>query len=102
MPRLEHNTIIPSDDEDAAITAAASSDPDARPLTDLEWETVRPRARIGRPPSVEPKVSTTIELSPEVLAHFGAGGPGWQTRIDEVLLEYVAKQAAPVACGDEG
>lgn len=28
---------MPSPEEDAAITAAAESDPDARPLTDEEW-----------------------------------------------------------------
>jgi len=36
-----------TDEEDAAITAAAMSDPDARPLTDAEWEAVKPRLRIG-------------------------------------------------------
>ncbi|WP_081791456.1 BrnA antitoxin family protein [Paracoccus yeei] len=39
----------------------------------------------GRPRSESPKISTTIRLSPEVLDHFRAGGPGWQTRIDETL-----------------
>jgi hypothetical protein len=31
---------LPSPEEDAAITAAADSDPDARPLTDEEWAAV--------------------------------------------------------------
>jgi len=31
------------------------------------------------------KVSTTIRLSPDVLQHFKAGGPGWQSRIDDAL-----------------
>lgn len=31
------------------------------------------------------KVPTYIRLSPDVLEHFKAGGPGWQTRIDETL-----------------
>jgi uncharacterized protein (DUF4415 family) len=38
----------------------------------------------------ERKVSTTIRLSPEVIAHFRASGPGWQSRIDEALKEWVA------------
>ncbi|MEE4453830.1 BrnA antitoxin family protein [Novosphingobium resinovorum] len=36
------------------------------------------------------KVSTTIRLSPEVIAHFRAGGPGWQSRIDEALKDWLA------------
>ncbi|MDR6874561.1 uncharacterized protein (DUF4415 family) [Bosea sp. BE125] len=49
--------------------------------------------RRGRPPLAEPKVSTTIRLSRNVLSHFKAGGPGWQTRIDEALAELIKKQA---------
>lgn len=39
----------------------------------------------GWPKLENPKVSTTIRLSPEVIAYFKAGGPGWQSRIDEAL-----------------
>lgn len=53
MPVLKPGTIIPSDEEDAAITAAAMSDPDARPLTDEEWETVKPRLHRGGRPVAE-------------------------------------------------
>ena len=38
MPKLKSGTIIPTDEEDAAITAAAMSDPDAKPFTDAEFE----------------------------------------------------------------
>ncbi len=47
MPKLKHGVIFPTPEEDAAITAAAESDPDARPLTDAEWELVRPTLRRG-------------------------------------------------------
>ena len=52
-----------------------------------EWQAAFAKAPVqrGRPRSENPKISTTIRLSPEVLAHFRAGGPGWQTRIDETL-----------------
>ena len=36
------------------------------------------------------KVSTTVRLDPEVLEYFRAIGSGWQTRLNEVLREYVA------------
>lgn len=46
--------------------------------------------RVGRPISENPKVSTTVRLSPEVIEYFKANGKGWQTRLDAVLREYVA------------
>jgi len=39
---------IPSDEEDAAITAAALSDPDCPPLTDEEWERIKPHVVSAR------------------------------------------------------
>ena len=56
-------------------------------LSAPEWQAACAKAPVqrGRPRSENPKVSTTIRLSPEVLEHFRAGGPGWQTRIDETL-----------------
>ena len=40
------------------------------------------------------KQSVSIRYSPEVLDYFKATGAGWQTRIDETLRDWVAKQAA--------
>jgi uncharacterized protein (DUF4415 family) len=38
------------------------------------------------------KKSTTIRLSPDVLEALRSTGPGWQTRVDEVLREkFVSK-----------
>lgn len=45
--------------------------------------------RRGRPPSSARKETVNIRLSPDVLAHFRASGPGWQTRIDEALRRIV-------------
>jgi hypothetical protein len=42
MPNLRPGTIVPTPEEDAEITAAAMDDPDARPLSDNEWELVKP------------------------------------------------------------
>ncbi len=47
----------------------------------------------GRPKSNNPKKSTTIRFSPEVTDFFKAQGKGWQTRIDNVLKEYVAQHS---------
>ena len=67
-------------------------DPETAPdLSAGEWPAKFARARVrrGRPPLATPKVSTTIRLSPDVLAHFKAGGRGWQTRINAALREWI-------------
>ena len=51
----------------------------------------RAAVRRGRPPIADPKVSTTIRLSWDVIEHFKAGGRGWQTWIDDALREWIAK-----------
>lgn len=76
-------------EEDAAITAAAMSDPDAMPLTDAEWEAARPRLLRGRPLKESKKVPTTIRFDADVLAALKASGRGWQTRVNEAMREWV-------------
>jgi uncharacterized protein (DUF4415 family) len=36
------------------------------------------------------KIKTTVRFSPEVIEYFKSTGDGWQTRMDNVLKEYVA------------
>ncbi|WP_155774098.1 BrnA antitoxin family protein [Rhodovulum sp. MB263] len=62
-------------------------DDDLPDLSTPEWRAkfAKAKPQRGRPKAARTKVSTTIRLSPEVLEHFKAGGPGWQTRIDEAL-----------------
>jgi len=90
MPKLKPGTIIPQPEEDAIISAAAMSDPDAIPLTDKEWDTVKPLVRIGRPPSTRPlKVPTTIRFDPDVLAALKTSGKGWQTRVNAAMRDWL-------------
>ena len=50
----------------------------------------KPDSRIGRPPSSRPlKVPTTIRFDADVLAALKASGRGWQTRVNEMLREWV-------------
>lgn len=94
MPKLKPGTIVPTPEEAARITVAAMSDPDATPLTDEEWEAVKPLTRIGRPPSAKPlKVPTTIRFDADVLAALKAGGKGWQTRVNEAMREWVKSRS---------
>ena len=43
----------------------------------------------GRPKSPESKVAISLRLSPATLARWKATGPGWQTRMANILREYV-------------
>lgn len=88
--RNGRKVLLNTPEEDAAITAAALADPDAAPLTDAEWEAVKPQARIGRPPSTKPlKVPTTIRFDADVLAALKATGKGWQTRVNAAMREWL-------------
>jgi uncharacterized protein (DUF4415 family) len=77
---------LPSAEEKARIRAGIDSDPETRELSDEELKGLRP---VGRPPAAVTKQPVSIRLSPEVIAHFKASGKGWQTRMDEVLKDYV-------------
>lgn len=78
-------------------TSAAWVDPDDAP----EWtDEMFDRAdlyhgdrlvRRGRPKAERPKVAINIRLSPDVLDRFKASGPGWQSRIDAALKEWLAE-----------
>ena len=66
-------------------------------LTDEELATARPFREVfpdlyeeiqrsrGRPKSAAPKKQISIRLDPEVIEKFRATGPGWQSRINEIL-----------------
>jgi uncharacterized protein (DUF4415 family) len=84
---------MPTADEDEAIRSAASSDPDAQPLTQAQLDDMVPMRRLrGRPKSASAKQLVSVRYSPEVLAFFKATGEGWQARMDSVLRAYVKRQ----------
>jgi len=106
MPRLKPGTIFPTEEETLAIEAGIAADPDARELDDAWFATSRPAREVlprlfgekraaqmlkprGRPPLEAPKEQINIRLSQRVLSAFRATGKGWQTRIDQMLLEAV-------------
>lgn len=93
MPKLKAGTILPTPAEDAAITAAAMSDPDAVPLTNAEWFEVKPLVRRGRPLGSGTKTQITLRLDADVVDKFKASGDGWQTRINDALKSWVRTHA---------
>ena len=45
------------------------------------------KSRGGRPKAAMKRVPISLRVEPEVLEAFKAGGPGWQTRMNEALAE---------------
>ncbi|PZM17178.1 BrnA antitoxin family protein [Rhizobium tubonense] len=68
-------------------------DPDDAPDLSLpEWADRINSApfKRGRPNSDNPKTSTTIRLDSDIIDRFRAGGPGWQSRINAALRDWLA------------
>jgi len=78
--------IIPTLEEDAQITAAALTDLDNLPLTDAELSQFK-RGR-GRPLGSGKKEQVTLRLDAQILEQFRATGSGWQTRINDALMDW--------------
>lgn len=83
-----------SDEEDAALTAAARADPDNPPLTGEFWADAQPlgkeqlqrrRGQRGPQKSKPVKHQVTLRLDPDVIAHFKRRGTGWQSRLNAAL-----------------
>ncbi len=86
--------VVPTAQENKAITAAAKADPDAQPLTPKQLEAMVPmRTLRGRPKSVSTKQLVSVRYSPEVLEYFRSTGEGWQSRMDGVLRAYVTRHS---------
>ena len=86
---MKKKLIRPTEKEDRAITKAANSDPNSRPLTDKQWAKVKPtlsRGR-GRPLGSGTKEQVTLRIDSDTLAFYKSKGDGWQTFINLVLSE---------------
>jgi uncharacterized protein (DUF4415 family) len=79
---------IPYDPEDGPY------DPNDDAAVDAYWDrAIITRGRGQRGAQKEPtKQLVSLRLSPEVLEHFKATGPGWQTRIDQTLKSAIRKK----------
>lgn len=63
-------------------------DEDDRPATTAELAAAK---RIGRPPLAIKREMVSLRVDPDVLAALRATGPGWQTRVNALLRQAVAK-----------
>ena len=91
---------IPSDEEDAELTAASEADEENPEWTAEDFARAKPvwafpelvavlqhHGKLGRPPLAESekKQRVTLYLDPDVLANLKQGGKGWQTRANAAL-----------------
>lgn len=86
--------ILPTAQENSAITKAAMSDRDAKPLTDAQWEEVKPKLRRGRPPAAQTKILVSLRFDVDVVEGMRSTGRGWQTRVNQVMREWVTTHGA--------
>ena len=88
---------------DEEIAEAIRNDPDAADLREDFFGEAAPASEVvpqiveayrrGRGPQKKPaKTPVSIRLNQDVVDYFRAQGKGWQTRINEVLEEYVTSQ----------
>ena len=96
--KLKRPTInMPSAAEDRKIIAAAKLDPDAKPLTKAQLAKMVPLRNVtglrGRPKLENKKVLLSVRYSPQVVEYFKSTGDGWQSQMDRVLVDYVARHA---------
>jgi len=73
---------------DEQIEAAVAKDADAAPILGESWFKDAELVVPGR------KRAISIRFDPEVMDYFTAGGPGYQSRMNAVLLRYVRHQRA--------
>lgn len=80
-----NTTLNTSPDVDNPVTTAAFWDGAVIKMAGQPIGTIKGRGK----QKAQTKTPTAIRLSPEVIDYFTSTGKGWQTRMDNVLREYV-------------
>ena len=93
MPRKVKQPIFDDDNPEwtKADFAAATKFPGGLRLKDLKPDELARLVGKRGPQKAPTKIAVSIRLSPDVVKHFKAKGPGWQSRIDDALRKIVKK-----------
>ena len=81
--RKGSSRISPSKDDAPELTASWAAEADLRRGAKV--------LRRGRPKLENPKQLLSLRLHPDVIASWKATGPGWQTRMAEVLQRSISR-----------
>jgi len=65
---------------------------DDNPPMDTAFMAGMQPSRRGRPKLESPKVEVKIRLDAKTVEHLRGSGPGWQTRVNAVLSDLVARR----------
>jgi uncharacterized protein (DUF4415 family) len=97
MTKRKASTPPLTDEEEARIQVGIAQDPDNPEITAEQFGEMRPASEVlpqglfqaltkrGRPPAENKAVQVTLRVPPAVLDGYKAGGPGWQTRMNDAL-----------------
>lgn len=93
MPRKAKEPVFDDDNPEwtKADFAKATKFPEGVRLKDLKPDELARILPKRGPQKAPTKVAVSIRLSPEVISHFKAKGPGWQSRIDDALRRIARK-----------
>lgn len=91
MPRKTTKRIVDRDNPEWTKADFARARPPDAVLSPKTLAAFKPHRGPQKTPT---KVPVSIRLSPNVVRYFKAGGPGWQARIDEVLLKVAQRRSA--------
>lgn len=82
--------IVPTEAEESAINKGIAADADVPELTEDQIKRMRPfKEIVAEKRRKTPKELVSIRYDADVLEYFRAEGSGWQTRINDVLRDYV-------------
>jgi predicted DNA binding CopG/RHH family protein len=87
--RYGRKLILPSDEENARIHAAALADPDAPPRTDEQLEALQPAMRFGYGGKTRINIRVNNRTLSAFKARAQATGENYQTLMNEALDEFL-------------
>ena len=114
MPTDQKSKTTSKGSKQAQMAAALAAAPPDGPPTRINWSnairtsgggvaaTIAELRRVRGKNKAPTKEQIAIRLDPEVLSAFRASGPGWQTRLNTVLKEWLAKHPNKLAVRRDG
>ena len=114
MPTDPKSKTTSKNSKQAQLEAALAAAPSDGPPTGIDWSkavrtsgggvaaTIAELRRVRGKNRAPTKQQIAIRLDPEVLAAFRASGPGWQTRVNTVLKDWLARNPKKLVARSDG